>query len=194
MKKNNLFDSSDLAKAYVRLNKSKPIARLAMMRALNRTLDHTATITKREVSNVYAVNQRSVGETFTKHKAAKTSLKAYLNSKGKRLDLSSFRIKPSRYSKSAKSVQVRIKKGDGLKTINTSPKAFVQSIYGEDPKVYKRKDGRRFPVVVLKTLAIPQMIEQTKVEEKIKRQMAETLDKRLLHELNREIGKAVNKK
>lgn len=164
------------------------------MRAINRTLEHTKTITKREVSGVYAVTKTNVADTLKGDKATRSKLTAKLHSKGARINLSKFRITPKQYSKTAKVVKVKVKKGEGMKPITTDPKAFVQTIYGNEPEVYRRKDKRKLPVMTLKTLAIPQMIEQEKVEDKIQRQMTDTFNKRLVHELNRELEKAAKKK
>jgi hypothetical protein len=107
--------------------------------------------------------------------------------------LGKFQHTPKNYSKKAKSVKVKVKKSEGFKVIKTSPAAFVQTIYGGEADIYKRKDNKRFPVVKLRTLSIPQMISNDKVMKNIQEAAGKKLQERINHEINWRIDKAAGK-
>lgn len=202
MGKGYFVNSSGLAKAYIQLGHMKKGSGLATMRALNRTVDYTATLTKREVTQVYSVNPEAVKKTLTKHKASKSSLTASVKSTGRRISLGDFPHTPAKYNNKAKVVKVKIRKKEGYKPIRTSPKAFVQTIYGDKPDIYIRKGERinrpkgasDLPVRMLRSLAVPQMVANDEVMNRIKPLSDEMFEKRLVHELNRELEKAAKKK
>lgn len=162
--------------------------------ALNRTLSYTATRTVKEVTNEYAIKSTTVKNSMKRVRARKNYLYAYISSTGPTISLGKFKHTPTKYNKRAKSVKVKVKKSGGYKEIKTSPKAFVQTIYGGEPDIYKRKGNRRFPVIKLKSLSIPQMISNEKIMKNIQEASAQKLEERVQHEIEWRLNKAASRK
>lgn len=75
----------------VELMRSAPLKTgRAVARALNRGLDHAATLGKREIATELGLKQKTVGDTFAKFKATPQRLVAQLRITGKRIPLGSF--------------------------------------------------------------------------------------------------------
>lgn len=190
MNSNFFIDTKGLASIRIDLqNISKQIPG-ATRSAVNRTLSFTTTQTGREVTNEYTVAKKDVNSTLTKHRASGSSFSAWIDSKGKSIPLEKFKHRPSKYSKRIKKVQVKIKKSSGYKVLHTSPGAFVQTIYGGSPGIYKRKGKNKMPVLKLRTLSIPQMIANPKIINKIQDASAKKLQERVDHEIKWRLEKA----
>lgn len=162
--------------------------------ALNRTVDFAATKTVKEVTNEYTIKGKSVKSTMKKVKAKGSSLYAYISSRGGEIPLGKFQHTPRKYSRRAKVVKVKVKKSGGYKAVNTKPGAFVQKIYGDDFDIYKRKGNKKMPVIKLKSLSVPQMINNEKVIKNIQDAAAQKLQERVNHEIEWRLNKAGGKK
>lgn len=164
-----------------------------MQRALNRTLDFTYTATIREVRDIYAIKRTDVAKTMIKHKASRSGLLAYIRSRGRLIALGNFPHNPSVYKPGNKIIKVKVKKSEGFKAIDAqdgTPKPFVQSIYSYESLqsgIYQRKDSRKFPVVSLRSISVPQMIGNEGVLNVIEKSASEKLQERINHELEWEL-------
>jgi hypothetical protein len=161
--------------------------------ALNRTLDFTATKTVKEVTTEYTVKNKTVKSSMKKVRARGQSLYAYISSKGPTISMGKFQHTPRSFSKNAKGVKVKIKKNGGYKVVKTSPPAFVQKIYGDEPDIYKRKGSKRFPVVKLRSLSVPQMIANEDIMKNIQDAAGKKLQERINHEIEWRLNKAASK-
>ena len=188
MASNVFINDKELKEIAIKLSKFPNQIPGATASALNRTLAHTATQTKREVTNMYCIKQKDVVSTLKKKKASKSNLNAYVQSRGRTIALSKFPHTPKKYKKKAKEVKVKIKKNEGYKAINTSPKAFVQTMNGVT-HIWKRKGKERAPVQLLRTLSVPQMVGNEEVIEKIQESSQDMLRKRIEHEVSRRLNK-----
>lgn len=187
MSSNAFIDGRDLKKVADQLKLVPKEIPGATASAINRTLDYTATQVKKEVTKVYAIKQGEVAATITKKKASKSDLNAYIQSKGRTIKLSKFPFNPKSSSKRGRKVKVKVKKQEGYKTLNTSPSAFVQNIGGIN--IWKRKGKKRFPVKVLSSLSVPQMVSSKEIMPIIEKKSAEKLQERVEHEIEWRLNK-----
>ncbi len=157
--------------------------------ALNRTLDFINTRIGRIVAQEYAIKTSDVKKTISKNKARKGEISASLISRGHTLSLSHFPFSPKQPGTSKRYVKVKIKKQGGYKTVNTDPKAFVQTM-NNSLNVFKRVGPKRKPVVVLRTLSIPQMIDNTVVSSQVRQLAVDKLTERITHEVSYRLDKA----
>ncbi|MDU4597467.1 MAG: phage tail protein [Clostridium sporogenes] len=194
MSSNIFVDYKELNQIKIELGKVPGQIPGATASALNRTLRYTFTHTDKEVRNLYAIKSKDVKSTMKKHLASKSNLYAYLSSTGSTINLTKFPHRPRKFSKRNKKrmVQVKIKTNGGYKGINTTPKAFVQTIGGKT-NIWKRKGKERFPVTTLRTLSVPQMIKNEKISEKVQRLSNEKLEERIEHEINWRLDKLSKK-
>lgn len=153
----------------------------AMASALNRTVDFIYTRIGKIVTEEYVIKTSDVKSTITKKKASKARLTANLKSKGSTLSFSHFRFTP-RSSRIKRKVKIKIKRNDGFKTLTINPNAFVQNI-GGTVNVFVRDGADRYPIRSLRTLSVPQMIQNTDVENKIHQDANRKLGERIEHEV-----------
>jgi hypothetical protein len=158
--------------------------------ALNRTLDHVVTKVGQIIPKTYAIKASEVKKSFKGgiKKPSKTNLSASLTSKGHTLSIAHFPHTPSTPQGKKGKIKVKIKKTDGSKEVKTKPKAFLASTgaLSEDKiqyNVFRREGKARLPIVVLRTLSIPQMITNEGVAEQIQKIATEKLGERLEHEI-----------
>ncbi|HHW03409.1 MAG TPA: hypothetical protein GXX35_11495 [Thermoanaerobacterales bacterium] len=187
------IDTKELKQITIELNKLPKQIPQATAAALNRTLDFTATRIKKEVTAEYSVKSSDVSKTLKKKRASRSNLYAYIESKGHTLSLARFPHSPRKYSKRAKAVKVKVKKSGGYKTVNTQPKAFVQTM-NNATNIWKREGPGRHPVTMLRTLSIPQMISNEGTMKKIQDAAAKKLQERVNHEIKWRLDKAASKK
>lgn len=189
---NNVFiDTKDIKKVVIKLSNIPKEIPGATASALNRTLDYTVTQTGREVTKKYAISQKEVKKTMKKQKASKSSLYAHVESKGGLMALHKFPHTPKRYSKKAK-VKVQVIKGKGKKVMSTSPPAFTQTMENTTG-IWKRKGKKRTPVVLLRTLSVPQMISNEETLKSIEEAANKKLQERIEHEIDWRLKKAGGK-
>ncbi len=162
----------------------------AIASALNRTVDFVNTRLSRIVTGVYAIKGSDVKKTIRKYKAKKGQLSARLESKGSTLSLTHFPHKPEttvisrslgvKHPKAQ--VKVKIKKGS-MKNVGVDPKAFLQKANGAT-NIFKRVGDERKPIVVLKTLSVPQMITNETVGVDIQKIAQDKMNERITHEVD----------
>jgi hypothetical protein len=177
------------------LKKSAPGAVVA---ALNRSMGHAATKTKKYVAERYEIQQRFVKDAMKMRNAAKNTFEARIDIKGHVRSMTRFKTKPAKPPvqkgvpiHARKATQVKIKKTEGFKVVKGIPGAFIQTM-NNATNVWRRQSKYKNDLKVLRSLSVPQMVENPIVVEKIRQSALEMIDKRLTHEneyrLNRMIA------
>lgn len=158
--------------------------------AINRTLDHVVTKVGQIIPKTYAIKASEVKESFKGgiKKPSKTNLSASLTSKGHTLSLVHFPHTPKSPQGKKTKIKVKIKKADGSKEVKTKPKAFLASTgaLSEDKiqyNIFHRTGKERLPIIVPRTLSIPQMITNEGVADQIQKIATQKLAERLEHEI-----------
>lgn len=161
----------------------------AVMQAVNRTVDHVYTHTSREVRKEYAIKDKDVKSTLKKVKASPGKIEAGVISKGRTLTIyHHFRVSPKKPTPGKRyRVKVVIKKGK-METIDTDPKPFIATA-NNATQVFKRTGPKRKPLVVLRSLSVPQMISNEQTYSRIQKLAGDMLEKRIEHEINRRLNK-----
>jgi hypothetical protein len=159
----------------------------AVASSLNRTVDFMNTRVGKLVSEEYMISAKDVKKTIKKIKASRGDMKAGIKSTGGTLSFSHFKFTPKTPGKKAK-VKVKIKKKEGYKEIKTSPKAFVQVVRGS-LNVWKREGPRSNPIQILRSLSVPQMIQNANVGNIIQVEASRKLEERVQHEIQYRLNK-----
>jgi len=158
----------------------------ATYHALKRTVDFVATQVSRIVPKHYSVKATDVKETINKSYPSKKDLSASIQSRGHTLSFYHFPHTPKIPQPGRKyKVRAKIKREGGNKVVNTDPKPFIARLKGGIDHVVKREGEKRKPIVVLRTLSIPQMITNENVGEEIQKAATEKFNERLEHEIIR---------
>lgn len=184
------FDTKELKRLVLGTKNFEREIRGAVASALNRTLDFVNTRLGRIVTGVYSIKAADVKKTVKKYKAKKGELFARLESKGHTLSLAHFPHKPETtviarslgVSHAKAQVRVKIKKGS-LKPMKVNPKAFLQKANGAT-NIFMRVGQERKPIVVLRSLSVPQMITNETVGTDIQKLAQGKMDERLKHEVD----------
>lgn len=179
------IDTKDLEKKMKKLSQFPKEAKKAASSAINRTLTFTAKKTGQEVKKYYNIKISEVKGGLTIKKANSGNLSGLIISRDRRLSLGRF-VR----GKSKKAVKVRVKKS--TKKVSTDPKAFVLTL-GGNTQVAKRTGKTNYPIEVLRTVSIPQMISSKDVQPNVQKESGEYLAKRTTHELNYQIKKLIGK-
>jgi len=161
----------------------------ATYHALKRTVDFVATQIGRIVPKSYAIKASDVKDTLKKKYPSKSNLSAGVESKGHTLSFYHFPHSPKVPQPAGRKYKVKatIKRESGSRTVSTDPKPFIATLTGGISHVVKRKGQERKPIVVLRTLSIPQMITNKKVGDEIQKAAMEKFDERLEHEIIRSV-------
>lgn len=104
---------------------------------------------------------------------------------GRLLTPTHFGMTPKVRPQKVYTVSAQIKKSSGKKVL--SPHAFLAESGGTGTTQipFQRRGQERYPIDVIKTLSIPQMITNEKVSKNITKRMNEEMGKRLQHNLKR---------
>ena len=150
----------------------------AMVRSLNRALQEGRTAGTREASRRYTVKAKEIRPTFKMHRASGSNLEAELSSKGGNLPLSSFAHRPNTDTTGAnrKQVRVGVKKG-GLKPLG---QGFIWK-----GQVMQRLGKTSYPIQQKYGPAVPVILNNDEIVDKVVETMGEAVDKRLEHETQR---------
>jgi len=178
---------NDIEKKLGNLKRKAPVV---LYRAINRAAQKAKTETKREVANKYFISQGDVLKTIRLTKASSAKLSAELISKGGPIALSKFKVSPKRGVKRTKRgyspnvYRAGVEKSGGMKPLSGSPKAFIAGFSSGHSGVMTRISTRRLPLKQLYGPAVPSMIKNEEVIEKIQNEAADTLEKRIEAEIN----------
>lgn len=193
MSKDTIFiNTKQIDRLYIELKGFEKEVGAATYNALNRTFDYVITQVGRIVPKEYAVKASDVKESFKggKRMPTQNNLTAALISKGHTLSIAHFphspKMPPAKKKKYA--VKVTIKRDGGRKTINTDPKPFLMHTGAKSAdkvqfNVFRRTGKKRFPITVIRTLSIPQMITNERIAQEIQKAADEKLMERLEHEI-----------
>ncbi|MCI1478115.1 MAG: phage tail protein [Clostridium beijerinckii] len=181
------IDDKEVKKAVAKLSKFPKEIPKATLSALNRTITYVTKTIKKEVTSKYSIKAGEVAKTFKIRKASNGSLSAVINSQGQVLTLSHFPANLKAGWSGKTNVKVKVKRS-GYKQVNTTPGAFVASL-GGNLHIIKRKTSKSYPIEVLRTLSIPQMISNAEISEKVMKNAGEQLQKRIEHEVEYRLDK-----
>ena len=181
------IDDKELKKTVAKLRGVPKEIPKATSAAINRTITFVTKRVKKEVTNEYSTKAGEVAATFKIRKANSSNLTASINSKGRLLTLSHFPANLKAGWTKGTNVKVKVKR-TGYKQVNGSPQPFVTSL-GGNLQIVRRKTSKSYPIEVLKTLSIPQMISNTKINENISKEASEQLQKRIEHEVEFRLNK-----
>lgn len=180
------IDTKEMEKKLKKLNQFPKESKKAASSAINRTLTFTSKRASQEVRKHYNVKISEVKGGLTIRKANPGNLSGDITSRDRRLSLGRF-VR----GKAKNAVKVRVKKGS-TKKVNVSPSAFVLNL-GGNKHVAKRVGKSNYPIKVLRTLSIPQMISSKNIQPVVEKESGEYLSKRVKHEIDYRIKKIVGK-
>ncbi len=164
----------------------------AVYHAVNRTLDSCETKVGRIVTQAYAIKVKEVKEAALIRRPSRSDMTANILFAGHTLSMSHFPHTPGAPRRGKYQVKVQIKKSGGKKVLGTDPKPFIAGTGARSAdkvqfNVFRREGKDRLPIIVPRTLSIPQMVSNEQVTEKIMAHAGEVFEKRLAHELERAI-------
>lgn len=184
-------DTRQINRLTIELRGFEPKVGIATYHALQRTIDQTITQVGRIVPRAYAIKAREVKESFSGgiKRPSTSDLTASITSKGHTLSLAHFPYTP-KMPGTRRKVAVTIKKSGGKKVVNTNPLPFVAKTGARSAdltqfNVFRREGRARFPIMVPRTLSIPQMITNENVGDRIQEFATTKLSERLDHEILR---------
>lgn len=147
----------------------------ALMRSFNRALTEGRTAAVREATARYTVKAKDVRPTFKMSRAKKADLSAELNSTGKRLPLSLYAHKPTTDTTGARRKQVRVGVMKG------AVKPLGQGFMWEG-RVMQRLGKTSHPIEQKYGPAVPSILDNDQIVDRVTDKMGESVDKRLSHE------------
>lgn len=150
--------------------------------ALNRASTAARTSGITQLLATYTTKRDQVARTMVTSKASKTSLVVGFSSKGGRIPLTSFQLRPRSPTVRGERMTVAVRKGSGGKTVGHG---FIQRVKGGRLMALQRVGAARYPIKGLFGPAAPQMLGEEGVREKIEVRAQEILDKRMDHEIGR---------
>jgi hypothetical protein len=183
------IDDKELRKAVKKLSAFPKEIPKATNSALNRTITFVNKKIKKGVTNEYSIKSGEVGSTLKVKKSNTSNLSATITSSGHSLSLSHFPANLKAGWTKGTSLKVKVKKS-GYKKVNSSPTAFVASLSG-NLHIVKRQSGKAYPIKVLRTLSIPQMISNTKISESVMQEAQVQLEKRVQHEVEYRLSRLI---
>jgi hypothetical protein len=177
------FTDDQIKRAEALLGGIKDALPKAQSNAINRSLITARAEAIRIVREQYIVDASTVRKTMVIKNAGLNKPSGFISSTGSPIALSKFDISPTRPNGKKKNpVIARVKYGSSKKTIKH---AFIARTSNGRIGVFIRAGKSRFPIKQLYGPSVPQMLGEKNVSKKIEEKAAETLDKRLEHEINR---------
>ncbi|MBN1039026.1 hypothetical protein DVW12_09960 [Clostridium botulinum] len=183
------IDDKELKQAVKKLSAFPKEIPKATNAALNRTITFVNKKIKKEVTGEYSIKSGEVAKTLKVKKSSSNNLSANITSKGNVLTLSHFPANLKAGWTKGAGIKVKVKKS-GYKRVNSSPTAFVASL-GGNLHIVKRQGKKAYPLKVLRTLSIPQMISNTKVSECVMQEAQQQLEKRVQHEVEYRLSRLI---
>lgn len=179
------IDDREIKNTLKKLDKFPKQVPKAASAAINRTITFTNKKVSQEVRKIYNIKAGDIKSSIKIKKATPSNLSGEINSSGRRLTLKRF-SKTNKW-KRGKPIKVKVKK-TGAKVVNTSPKAFMTSLNGNG-QILKRKGSSQYPVEVLHTLSVPQMISNVKVSDVVMEEAKQVLKRRIEHEVEHRLSR-----
>jgi len=150
--------------------------------ALNRASLAARTFGLRRLAATYTTKRETVARTMVMDKASKSSLVAGFSSKGGRIPLTSFQMRPRGPTVHRESLTFSVRRGSGGKSIGHG---FANLTKGGRLMALQREGSARYPVRGLFGPAAPQMLGEEGVRGEIEARGQEILDRRFDHEIGR---------
>ena len=182
------IDDKELKKAVSKLSSFPKEIPKATSSALNRTIIFTRKRVNQKVRKEYNIKSGEVSKTLEVKKANPSNLSAIIKSTGHRLTLRRFASNVGSWKK-GKNIKVKIKRS-GAKSVNTTPKAFITGLTGNS-HIVKREGKSAYPIKVLRTLSVPQMISNKDISKSVMEEANEQLKKRINHEVEYRLNKYI---
>lgn len=154
----------------------------AAVPAMNRASLAAKTFGIRKMMATYTTKRANIAKTIRMVKATRSNLVAGFSSKGTRLPLKAFQVRPSSRSTARSVLSVQVRKDSGGKGI---ARGFVNAVSGGKLAVLQREGSSRYPIRMLFGPAVPQMLGEAGVVEEIEERGTGVLAKRLDHEIGR---------
>lgn len=174
-----------------RLGNLKNKAPTVLYRAINRAVRKAKTEAKDAANEEYFIAKGNIEKTLRITKASRSKLSAELTSRGGPIALTKFKVSPGHAVKrtkkgkpSPKAYKAAVKRDSGLKPLSGDPKAFFATMGSGHDGMMERVSSRRLPLKQLYGPAVPSMIKNEEVIEKIQKEATETLEKRIDAEIN----------
>nr|DAW25796.1 MAG TPA: minor tail protein Z [Caudoviricetes sp.] len=159
--------------------------RRAAYNAVDRTLTHLKKTISASVRKEYNAYDEEIKKTLVIQRVSKNVLSGSVRSSGRALSFNAFKIKKPKKGKGP--LKVKIRKRNGAKTMRG---AFIGVSKKGYTGVMQRKGKKPYPLRVLYALSVPQMVGNTEVTTDIEKEAEEYLNKRFLHEVDYQLGKA----
>lgn len=154
----------------------------AAVPAMNRASLAAKTFGVRKMMATYATKRGNVARTVTMVHASRSSLVSGFLSRGNRLPLMAFQVRPGGRSTRNNELSVTVRKDSGGKGI---ARGFVNAIRGGKLAVLQREGSARHPVRALFGPAVPQMLNEEGVRGEIEARGMDVLSRRFDHEVGR---------
>lgn len=174
-----------------KLGHLKNKAPTVLQRAINRAVQKAKTEAKDGANEEYFITKGNIEKTLRATRASRTRLSAELTSRGGPIALTKFKVSPKRAvtrtkrgKPSPKSYKAAVKRDSGLTPLSGDPKAFFTIMGTGHEGVMERVSNRRLPLKQLYGPAVPSMIKNEEVIERIQKESTETLEKRIDAEIN----------
>lgn len=184
-----IYISADqIREVEIRLGNLKEKVPSALQRALNRAASNVKTNLVKQATEQYTIKAKDVRETIKIYNANTQNIMAVVESKGRRIPLINFNVRPRNYSPKAppKVLQVEVKR-DGLKSLHG---AFINTGKSGKQHVLKRTGESRYPIHIKYGPSVPEMLGNKNIKEYVEQEAYKMLDKRIEHEINRLIERS----
>jgi len=177
------FSSEQLTHAIRTLQALPEGVERAAVPAMNRASLAGKTYGIRKMMATYATKRTNVARTVSMLKATRSSLVAGFSSRGSRMPLTSFQVRPGRPSTKRDQLSVTVRKDSGGKGIS---RGFVNATKsGSRLSVFQREGSSRYPIRMLFGPAVPQMLNEEGVRVEIETRSTQVLASRFDHEIGR---------
>lgn len=168
------MDKKALAQALKAMKIAPKKVAQAIAAAENRTITQTQKEISKKVSGTYFIKSRTVKQTLISKRASASKLEAYVKSEGHPIYLGRFKVGP--YNRKRR-MWARVRKG----AKRTAIPGLFRSVAGKGPA--HRMSKNRHDIAIPFGPSVPQMIGNKEILEEIAKHSEETLNKRVMHEL-----------
>lgn len=166
---------------------TEKLAKTVMSRAISRAITAGRTQAGREAAKNYAIRQGRVSERARITKPSANAPAAELKFSGPSLNIADYRVSPAKPDPRKRPVlRVMIAKDAGFRSVRGP---FLAAAKSGKVLGLKRTGKSRYPIRPVFGPSVPQVVGSEKVSEAVIERMTEILEKRLEHEINRELLK-----
>ncbi len=155
--------------------------------AINDTARKSKKLLANEAKNKYTVKNAGFSKSLQMENATVKSLTAKLESKGKPLQLSRFKVSPSSPKTTAKVTKAKVYSENSMKLLEKDNiKAFVTKFASGHVAVAQREGKTRYPIRVLYSMSVPKMLgNEKKVMKKLRPEILKILDEQTDVQINK---------